>query len=232
MVKATPEIAIFMARIGPMHHQQLASLANTLCDFDLIYRYGPGTAHENINEVIDRSTSRYLCICDDDVEFLDPHWLTTLINVLKEFEEAGMVVPVELKTEETRNIYVKNGWCEEVPKPDFDVMGQTWLPGYVMLFDRERVPELRSDEDIPGPSGMSDLDLSLQVRSIGMKCALTSRTVVYHPTKPLDKDWRERWSIVQEDDLPELNRQQIMYMADKWGVFFTDAIGRTNCGSF
>lgn len=221
-----PDVCIFQARIGPMHPQQLSSLAKTKCDFNLIYRYGPGTAHENINHCLDRCTSRYVAICDDDVEFLDEGWLTTLLQVIQSKDNIGMVVPIEIKNEVQRNSYLEQGWNEVVPKPGYDTLELSWLPGFVMLFDLERVPEIRADEKIPGPSGMSDLDLSLQVRSAGFKCMLTSRTAVYHPEKSLDIDWRKKWDIVPEHELPELYRSQIQYMTEKWGGFFTEAIGR------
>lgn len=225
-----PDVCIFQARIGPVHPQQLASLAKTKCDFNLIYRYGPGTAHANINHCLDRCTSRYVVICDDDVEFLDESWLTTLINVLKENEEVGQVVPVEIKSQATRDAYVQNGWCDECKKPEYDLLSCSWLPGYVMAFDMTRTPDIRADEKIPGPSGMSDLDLSLQVREAGYKCLFTTRTVVFHGVKPLDVDWRMRWDIVQETELPALHQQQVAYMDSKWGPFFRDSIGRKFCG--
>lgn len=225
-----PDVCIFQQRIGPVHPQQLASLAKTKCDFNLIYRYGPGTAHQNINKVLDRCTSRYVAICDDDVEWLDEGWLTTLLDVLKSKDNIGMVVPVEIKHQNQRDSYIENGWCEEVPKPGYDIQELPWLPGYVMLFDRERVPDIRADENIPGPSGMSDLDLSLQVRSAGFKCALTTRTVMFHGLKPLDVDWRTKWEIVQEHDLSALHREQMIYMTGKWGSFFTEALGHSPKG--
>lgn len=217
-------LGIFMQRIGPEHPAQLASLEKTRRSFRLEYIFEPGTAHANINKVLDRCTTRYVAICDDDVTWLDEYWLDTLLDVLKEHDQVAMVVPTEIKYEDQKDSYLKNGWNPDCAQPDYDLLECSWLPGYVMLFDRDRVPELRADEQIPGPSGMSDLDLSLQVRGNGFKCILTSRTVVYHPTKPLDHDWRQRWDIVQEEDLPALHHQQVTYMRKKWGSFFDEAI--------
>ena len=225
-----PQVGIFMHRVGEMHRQQLASLANTRCDFDLLYRIGPGTAHANINHIIRRATSKYLAICDDDVEFLDSEWLTTLISVLKENPRAGMVVPVELKEKAQRDAYVEHGWCEAIPKPGYDIAELSWLPGFVMVFDRERTPNIMADENIPGVSQMSDLDLSLQVRSEGYQCLLTSRTAVYHPHKPSDYTWRKQWQIVSANDLGPLHEQQSNYMLQKWGSFYQESHGQRVIG--
>lgn len=226
-------VGIFQARIGPEHPDQMASLGlRTRRSFRLEYIYEKGTAHANINKVLDRCQTRYCVICDDDVIFLDDNWLSTLLKTIEANEQIGMLVPVEIKTPELRDDYLKNGWGGQVVKPDFDMYQMSWLPGYVMVFDLERVPELRADENIPGPSGMSDLDLSLQVRSAGYKCIWTTRTVVYHPIKPLDVDWRQKWDIVQEHELPALHQQQVAYMRTKWGPFYEDAVRGHMRGSF
>ncbi len=222
-------IGIFMRRVGPDHAMQMASLAErTKRSFVLQYIYEEGTAHANINKVIDNCNTRYCCICDDDVEFLDDNWLDTLLNTLKSNNEVGAIVPIEIKTEEQRQSYKANGWNPEVIRPQPLLRECGWLPGYVFLFDRKRTPELRADEGIPGPSGMSDLDLSLQVRAAGYKCVLTAETVVFHRIKPLDPEWREKYDIVQEFELSSLNAQQVAYMRKKWGSFFLEALGRTN----
>src|SRR4051812_18535128 len=116
-MNSVPDVGIFQMRVGPMHRQQLASLANTRCSFNLLYVFEKGTAHQNINRVLDRSTSRYLAICDDDVEFLDEFWLYKLMHILQDHESVGMVVPVEIKSEDQRDDYVRNGWSGNVVKP-------------------------------------------------------------------------------------------------------------------
>jgi glycosyltransferase involved in cell wall biosynthesis len=219
--KNIPDIGVFMQRVGPMHAQQLASLAErTKHSFNLIYVYAPGTAHENINKVLDRVTSRYVIIMDDDLTFLTDNWLEKMLAVMQEHDDIGMLIPHEVKDEDHRG-KVLEGHLDRSPHTDHRITLHSWNPGYVMLFDMERLDGLRADEEIPGPSGMSDLDLSLQVRSQGFHCARFWDVVVYHPWKPMDREWRDRWDIVQEENLHALSQEQCQYMERKWGDFFT-----------
>ncbi len=223
-------IGVFMARTGPDHPDQMASLARTLKrSVEIQYVYESGTAHQNINKVIDRCKTRYLCLLDDDVIFLDEHWLDHLLARMDERHEIGELVPIEVKTEQIRDEYLSNGWLNLSPRT-VEFVEQSWLPGYCALFDMDKTPSLRADEKIPGPSGMSDVDLSLQVRKAGYKCILTNATVVFHRIKPLDMDWRDKWQIIQEYELPALCYEQMTYMTSKWGEFFADAIRKHNLG--
>jgi hypothetical protein len=184
----------------------------------LIYVFEEGTAHANINKVLDRRNPehRWLVIADDDVEFLTDRWLDKMIEVMERHKDVGMLVPGEVKSEEDRDKYLET----LDRRTDQGTLKITsWNAGYVMLFDMDRLDPIRADEDIPGPSGMSDVDLSFQVRSQGYKCALTVDVGVYHPWKPTDIEWRKKWDIVLEHELPELSDEQGRYMRQKWGDF-------------
>lgn len=212
------DIGVFMRRVGPVHAKQMASLAEmTQRSFNLIYVFEEGTAHENINKVLDRRTGcRWLVIMDDDVEFLTERWLDRMIQVMERHSDVGMLVPVEVKRDQEREKFLEEIRGHE--ETGLTVM--SWNAGYVMLFDMDRLDGIRADEGIPGPSGMSDVDLSLQVRSQGYKCAVTPEVTVYHPFKPVNPSWRKRWDVVQEHELLRLSREQIAYMTEKWGPFF------------
>jgi len=221
-LREIPDLGMFMQRIGPLHPEQLASLAQrTRRSFNLIYVFEPGTAHANINKVLDRVRSRYVVIMDDDLVFLTDGWLQKMLDVMQEHEDIGMLVPFEVKDEKDKDAYLADPSTNPNCAAHLErISMRPWCPGYVMMFDLDRLDDLRADESIPGPSGMSDLDLSLQVRSQGFKCACLHDVLVYHPWKPLDRAWRRRWAIVQEEDLNELHQAQCRYMHKKWGSFF------------
>lgn len=207
-----PDVGIFMHRIGIYHEQQLASLVRTLRSFNLVYVYERGTAHQNINRVLDRSTARYLAICDDDVVFLDERWLDTLIDELRRVKDAGLITPMETKDSAVCKRY--QVVSSSGPKVTYST---SWNAGYVMVLDRERVPNIRADEMIPGRWGMSDLDICLQVRKTH-RVLLTNRTIIYHGKKPDNL-------VPSSDELIRLHEEQKEYMVKKWGSVFTDVLG-------
>ena len=209
-----PELAVFCHRTGPVLKEQFACIAEyTKRPFTLLYHHGPGTAHANMNKVIDRSRSRYLVIMDDDVVPMVNGWLDHLLEVLRRNPDVGLVTPTEVKSLSQKHLCTKF-------KP-YEAYESSWNPGYVMCLDRERVPNIRADENIPGPSGMSDLDISLQVRAAGFVPAMTRSLVVYHPDKPMSSHWRKQYQIVPSEELQSLHEQQMAYMRAKWsdGLF-------------
>ncbi len=216
-----PDILLFMRRVGPYHTEQLASLArHTQQSYNLICAYEPDTtAFECVNRAISRSTSRWMALVDDDVIFLEDFWLKTLIDILRQHDDLGVLTPMEVKTEEELSAFQKD---RETFSPYRKlVLGETnWNPGYVLLFDREKVQDIYADEKLPGRYGMSDLDMCLQVRASGFRVAMTGQVYVYHPWKIKDREWRERYEMVQDDKEHEMHLLQQAHMIAKWGEFY------------
>jgi glycosyltransferase involved in cell wall biosynthesis len=215
-----PEILTFMKKIRPWYPRMLASVANT-CQhpYTLRVQYDSNsTAFKACNDVIKRSNSRYICICDDDVEFIEDNWLLTLVDILKKYENFGCVVPVEIKTEEQLATFHELGHDKMVSGLAY-VWSCSVAPGYVTMFDRLRVPSLYCDENMPGYYGMSDIDLAMQVRDAGYDVGMTSAVIVTHMRKSNDPGLRKEWGLVQEEDLT-MNTEQRHYMRQKWGDLY------------
>ena len=216
MTKPNVDIGIFMHEERSWFQKNLDAL-NSITEhpFNLILVNESGTAHENINRVIDRSTADRLVIMDDDAQILapDPNWLDIMMKTMDDDPRIGMLVPLEIKTEETLRPYLKDKkmLMDFAPREN---LYYSWLPGYLMMFDRSRTPDIRADEGIPTPWGMSDLDLALQVRWLGFDCVCCTRFCVYHPWK-----YNDDGSIVEKKEWDEIQHN---FMRDKWGEFFTD----------
>jgi len=218
-----PEILMFMKQVKPWYTKMLASVAAT-CQhpFTIHIQYDTeATAFKACNDAIKRSTSRYVCICDDDVEFLEVNWLLELVSLLKRFDNLACVVPYEIKNETDLARFHEVGRKNYLGHSD-RLIFLTWVAGYVSLFDREKVPHIYCDEGLPGKYGMSDMDLCLQVRDAGYDVGLTTSTIVAHLLKPLDPAFRDKYGIAQEGDTT-MHEQHVNYMASKWGQMFLES---------
>ena len=185
-------------------------------DFNLHVICAPGTAHENINRCFDAATSNRVVILDDDMQILDPDpdWLSSVMRILDENQNVGQVTPLEIKEDQSRRLYLadKDAVLGIKAPPNFYA---PWLPGYMMVFDMERTPDIRADEGIPFPTGMSDLDLSLQVRYAGYDCMACTSFAVWHPWKT-DEETTLRCTKERDD-------AQFQFMLKKWGRFYVDS---------
>lgn len=216
-----PDILLFMRRVGPYHEEQLASLArHTKQSYNLICAYEPDTtAFECVNRAVSRSRSRWMALVDDDVIFLEDFWLATLIDILRQHEDFAVLTPMEVKTKEELAAFRRD------PDNCFPYrrirLGETnWNPGYVLLFDRDKAQDLYADEKLPGRYGMSDLDMCLQARAAGFRVGMTGQVYVYHPWKIKDREWRERYDMVQDEKEHEMHLLQQAHMIAKWGDFY------------
>ncbi len=217
-----PEILMFMRQVRPWYRTMLSTIAETCKHpFTLHVQYDDSTAFKACNDVIKRSTSRYICICDDDVEFIEDNWLLTLIKFLKEHEEFGCIVPYELKTREDIETLKRVG-REQFFATVFRYATCNWVAGYVSLFDRERVPHIYCDEGLPGRYGMSDVDLSLQVRDAGFLVGVTTDATVAHLYKKGDPTILQSFGVHMNYDI-EMHNKHVEYMTQKWGKFYTDS---------
>jgi hypothetical protein len=178
-----------------------------------------------------------MIIMDDDVEILTDGWLRILTETLRKHDRLAELTPLEVKTKTDREEFLEVGsdvfWrrrCEGNSLPR--VMETQWNAGYIMAIDREKVT-VYADEQIPGTVGMADVDISLQVRDAGFDTAMTSECTVYHPWKhpdgikcdgsPREREYRKKYQIYQEEELPELFQQQFDYMKQKWGRIYLDS---------
>lgn len=227
----TPEIGIFMFQVNDMHELEMASIGRrTKQNFRLIYVYEPGTAHENMNKIFQRGESRYLAVCDDDVVFLDDYWLRTCIQELQRRPDIGLISPAQFqgkfepKTQNIEDIELIKAYRENrdmvIPCENPTLLSMSWVGGCVMVIDRARVPHVCPDVNIPGTSQMSDLDLCLQVRSLGFKVCTTTKCAMFHP---FASDFK-----MQDPEVvlrPTYAQNQCEFMHHKWGSFFSDNAG-------
>jgi glycosyltransferase involved in cell wall biosynthesis len=217
-----PDILMFMRKVRPWYPRMLYTLAETCKHpFTLHVQYDDSTAFKACNDVIKRSKARYICICDDDVEFIEDNWLLTLINFLQEHKDFGCIVPYELKSTEDIETLKRVG-REQFFATIFQYATCNWVAGYVSLFDRDRVPNIYCDERLPGRYGMSDVDLALQVRDAGFLVGVTTDTTVAHLYKKGDAAILEPLGVHMNDN-NEMHKKHVDYMTQKWGKFYTDS---------
>ncbi|HYC63834.1 MAG TPA: hypothetical protein VEC14_03810, partial [Reyranellaceae bacterium] len=91
-----------------------------------------------------------------------------------------------------------------------------WVPAYVMLFDRHKLPDLQADHQIPGKKGTTDVDLCLQIRKRGYVVGRHMGVYVYHPHKGDDAQRRADLTATKAEE-EEWFPQQVAYMKQKWG---------------
>jgi GT2 family glycosyltransferase len=187
----------------------------------MVYVFESGTVAENMNRVLDRRTGkRWLVIMDDDILFLTPCWLDHMLFLMEKHQDIGLLVASELKTPEVLLEREKNPKAFAF-RPRVNIIN--WCPGYLLLLDTERLDmdDLRVDEDIPGKSQMSDVDLSLQIQTQGFKCAMATHIFVDHPFNP-DSKADTTGTKPNSPERRVIYEQQLEYMDKKWGRFFWD----------
>ncbi len=215
-MSATTEIFYYAHQEPPWLAQNIQALKDTTDgDYELRVLIEPGTAHENLDRCLLRAKSDRVVIMDDDCAILPPdrNWLQQIHKAFDENPRVGQVTPIEIKDPETRDVYVHSPDAFKKWLPNsFRV---PWLPGYLIALDRTRVPDIRADVGLPGCTGMSDLDISLQVTWRGFDCLALTGFCAYHPWKSLEAH------STRID--PERDNQQKLYMYAKWGEHFVQA---------
>lgn len=182
------DVCFYMHKEAPFFAENLRALKeNTRYPHNFFIVCEPGSAHDNIQRCLDRSTADRIVILDDDCRVLpsDPDWLSRMMNLFDTHERCAVAVPVECKTQDALDRYladpettIRNSFpCYPIP------ICFNWLPGYCMGIDRTRVPQIYADRSIPRPTGMSDLDMSLQAATLGWDCMAITEFAVYHPWK-------------------------------------------------
>ena len=216
-----PDIVIWTHRWSPFIEKCAASVAKrTRGSYSILVVCEPGSCHENMNRALARTRSRYVVLLDEDVEVLTDGWLDILLGDLRSDETLGVVGAAEVKDMFGRAMY-QNGSNRSIDGPQ----ARTWIPAYVMAFDRQRCPTLVFDERIPGLKGMTDVDACLQIRRHGLTVATDPRVMVYHPHKTPAQRGHDGCPT-QADELAWYEKQRA-YMADKWGETYTG--DRTLC---
>lgn len=177
----------------------------------------PGSAHENLDRALKAISTRRAVVMDDDCCVLDADWLEIIMSVFDNHALCGQVTAIEVKCAEDRDWYL-NGGRQVLAADDKipDAFRALWLPGYLCAVDLSRTGPLEADVNVPGgPTGMSDLLLSLSIRELGWECWVSTRTCVQHLWKDSAAETLRR---TQTRDA-----EQIAYATKKYGRFFLEA---------
>lgn len=134
-------------------------------DFNLIVVGDSGSMAENVNVGLERATSEYIAVLDDDV-FVTEGWLESLTDVLESNPEVGMVGPKMHGTYTGLNAQIEDGYVGEWPT----------LAGGCVLF---RNIGLKWDERFVG-SQWADTDWCKQYKHAGYKVFADGRVSVEH----------------------------------------------------
>jgi GT2 family glycosyltransferase len=208
-----PDILLFSHRLGEWHERQLASIAKrTPCSYTLIYDRNPKiNAHQAAAACWKRATSRYVALCDDDCLFLTDNWITILIDLLKHHESFGAIAPMEVKRVHDMQNYLSDPLSIRLlPSPPRSLISVPWAATYCLVVDRERVPDIVIDENMPGKVAMVDVDVGLQIMHAGYEVGMTDAAVVLH-SEATRRDSDQRRTVYEE---------QKLHMFKKWGDFF------------
>jgi hypothetical protein len=219
---AKVDLVMWAHRRHPIQEKLKASVeALTSGDFAYHEMIFPANCHVNQNRAFRTGEARYVCILDEDVQVIQREWIWHLIEVMEKDPKAGIVNCTEVKTLADRDRWI-HAFAQE------PVVSATqwipWAPAYVSLFDRERTPDLTWDEQIPGRKGMSDVDISLCVRELGLRCVRHLGVCVYHPDKG-DEDARRALETTSKREELDVFPAQHEYMVKKWGRKYLEAVG-------
>lgn len=197
------EIGIYAHRWSHWQVRCAESVArHTHRSYRLIQITDPGSAHVNINRVLEAASARYLILMDEDASLTQDDWLEAFLDTIKR-DDVGMV-----------GCFAKRTTYQQ--PPDLKTHVVPWTPGYFMGFDRKRTPDIRADEAIPGANGMTDVDICMQLRQMDLLTVQDNRIQVYHPQRDEDE-------IRKIEERPTMKQQalwyheQINYMRQKWG---------------
>lgn len=207
------EFVVFSHRPHPEQARLAEALVRTTAHtVRLTVLREPGTAHQNMNRALDiAGRTRYVFLMDEDAIPLQPGWVPAMLSTIGR-GDAGLVGCRDARTPEEVTEAVKVG---VQPGP---VEAVQWLPGYVMLVDRQRTAGLRIDEAIPGRLGMSDKDFCLQIRARGLRIYKHLGVVVEHLDKPPDDVIRKARDVSLFSENLANFELQVAYMNQKYGV--------------
>jgi len=205
------EIAIYCHRFSHWQVSAAESVARyTRRSHRLIQITEKGSAHVNLNRVLEAAQARYLVILDEDSALTQDDWADSFLETVGR-PEVGLV-----------GAFQKRSYYQEPPDQNLHIV--PWTPGYFMGFDREKIPHCRFDESIPGLNGMTDVDFCLQVRQFDpLQIVQDYRIGIYHPQRDEDE-------IRAVEERPTVKQQaawyhdQMEYMRHKWGPGFDDYV--------
>lgn len=221
---AKVDLVMWAHRKHPIQ-QKLRDSVEALTSGDFAYHemIFPANCHVNQNRAFRTGSARYVCLLDEDVQIIQKDWIWHLIDAMHQ-PKAGILNCCEVKTLEKRDDWIDTFAHAPVPTVCFEI---PWAPAYVSLFDRERTPDLLWDEKIPGRKGMSDVDISLRVRDLGLKCYRHLAVCVYHPDKG-DEQQRAALETTSKQEELDCFPAQHEYMVKKWGERYLEAVGNAS----
>lgn len=117
-----------------------------------------------------RSSARYLCLIEDDVQVIHDGWLVQMLSRMPVLQNAAIMNPAETRMEPS-----------EIPVSELkdEVQEITNAAGFCMLIDRESgiLPDVRVQT-------MDDLWLSLAARARGYRIVRSLAAIVRHSKQP------------------------------------------------
>ena len=222
------EIVVWAHRPSDMMDRCMKSINNYIPEGAISRKFiQPGNCHENMKRVWDTCNSRFLCYVDEDVEILDRRLFHRLVDIVSR-PDIGAVVPLEAKEIDMAREY-KEKWIYEdkkIIKKSGKVFEAIWLPAYCLMIDRDKVPDMAVDVEIPGRKGMTDVDICFQIHHAGFRTVMDLSTAVFHELKNSDHGWnRDKFKkydcpVPNSREVIEGNIKQIEYMIRKWTEFF------------
>lgn len=148
-----------------------------------------GSASENRNRALARSTAPYVCFLDDDA-WVTPDWIEGMLSVMDQDPAIGMVGPkIKLETGRIFCFGIEvNELNEFAPFGYNQHDGEAFSKGYepfaipttCMLVRREAITAAGSFDEGYSLCQWEDLDYYLKLRSTGYKGWVHPDVVVYH----------------------------------------------------
>jgi GT2 family glycosyltransferase len=193
------QVGVISHKPGKLFERCMESLTRHYAgmDYGLILQLTEGSNAQNWNRLIDRADCDFLLVLEDDTAVLKPLWLSSLVESMKYFDEAGIIMPIKTKDGST---------------PDADFV--QWLDktsqvhatyGFCNLFRMEAMRDIQADESL---DYFVDVDLAYQIQAKGWKCYCNGHVWMLHG------DTKGHMST--NPDIEAMQAIEMEYLEQKW----------------
>jgi GT2 family glycosyltransferase len=193
------QVGVISHKPGKLFERCMESLTRHYAgiDYGLILQLTEGSNAQNWNRLIDRADCDLLAVLEDDTAVLRPLWLFSLVESMKNLDEAGIIMPVETKDGSNPDPgFVR--WLDQTSQ-----VHHTY--GFCNLFRMEAMQDIRADENL---TYFVDIDLAYQIQAKGWQCYCNGHVWMLHG------DTAGRMST--NPDIEAMQAVDRAYMERKW----------------
>lgn len=194
------QVGVISYKPGEMLQRCLDGLVRVQAgiDYELVLQLTEGSNAENWNRLMERCDADFICILEDDTAPLKPFWLKSLVEPMKTWSDAGIIMPIETKDGQHEDPGFTR-WLNTTTEVE-----QTY--GFCNLIRREI--GLKADEKL---TYYVDIDLALQARAKGWKCLCNGHVWMLHGNQNGGR-------MSDDPGIKEVQASDMKYLQEKWGI--------------